>query len=637
MVSSQLQIRVLWCGEGSPIEFEGFSIHSFAFETPLTQSEIEKSDAVVLKVEPHRILSLVEHIRRLGRDIPIFVSANGFSAPDLRQLVNWGKVKFFSREDELFSLLKLEGARESKSSLLRMSREREAMISNLNALVEQKTRSLEESVLEERDRLSREKALTGFADKMAHADQIETLLRAIFDELKKFPDINAFFILTNHKGFFLRGFERGRFIRSRRLNDDFPFQSEGDFRQTLAVSLGRPLGHISSFDLGLAQENFSAHRLLVEHRFRDPSLHDQLVSWCLDRAPLIQLAIDRIIHLEDSVRLTRLWSQAFNSWQDPVAIINKNYELIRSNLPVPMGERAYCHKVLAQRDTPCEGCPLPSTLQDGRGGTVRLRIFDKEYDLFSDCLGEGEYVVHHYYDRTQDIRLYRRLLQAEKMSALGGLAGYIAHELSNPLTGIRSIAQVVLRDGGLDQQTRQDFVEIEKAAARGQGIIAGFLRFSQGEGAPDEVVEADRIVRETLPLLKTLLRRHRTILDLQSEGAFVRVSLQMLQQVIFNLIVNADHAMPDGGSLTIRTRRERGEVIFEVQDTGPGIPEGIRKRVFEPFFTTKPEGHGTGLGLSMAKSIVESFGGQIGFNCPAEGGTCFFIQLPEVPVEGSHS
>jgi len=132
-----------------------------------------------------------------------------------------------------------------------------------------------------------------------------------------------------------------------------------------------------------------------------------------------------------------------------------------------------------------------------------------------------------------------------------------------------------------------------------------------------------------LPMLKSVLRTHRLDLDLQTADKTVLVEPHLMQQVVFNLINNACQAMKDPGRVKISSHARESKIIFTVEDTGPGIPIEIQKRIFEPFFTTKKEGHGTGLGLSMSKSIIEKFQGQIECHNVEGSGACFVITLPQ--------
>jgi signal transduction histidine kinase len=270
-----------------------------------------------------------------------------------------------------------------------------------------------------------------------------------------------------------------------------------------------------------------------------------------------------------------------------------------------------------------EGRPQVGQIQvDGRLFQVH------SYPILVDQGGKATNVVNQYVDITQSRELYLRMLQSEKMGAIGMLAGNIAHELNNPLTGIRSLSQVLLQEVPQEGTLHADLIEIEKASARSQRIIKNLLDFSKDEEQPWEYVSVDEVVEKTLPMLKSALRTHRTEVDLQTLGKTVYIEPHLMQQVVFNLINNACQSMKDAGRLRVATSLENGKVLLEIEDTGVGIPADIKAKVFEPFFTTKKEGQGTGLGLSMSKSIIEQFGGSIEFKSADPVGTLFIIRLP---------
>ena len=242
--------------------------------------------------------------------------------------------------------------------------------------------------------------------------------------------------------------------------------------------------------------------------------------------------------------------------------------------------------------------------------------------------------VQHYVDVTIKNQLKVKSLQNEKMEAIGKLAGNIAHELNNPLTGLRSLAQVLLLSDA-NPQLKEDLVEIEKASERCQRIIKNLLDFSK-EGDGDVVLfSMDEVIEKTFPLLKTSMRIHRYDLNLKTKDFLAKADPHLIQQVFFNLVNNACQAMTQSGLLIIETSiqqiNDKSYICTEVKDTGPGMSAEIQNRIFEPFFTTKAEGVGTGLGLSISKSIVEKFNGFLKLRSEVGQGTSFYIYLPGVP------
>jgi signal transduction histidine kinase len=237
--------------------------------------------------------------------------------------------------------------------------------------------------------------------------------------------------------------------------------------------------------------------------------------------------------------------------------------------------------------------------------------------------------VHQYIDETKSKELYLRLVQNEKLSAIGLLAGNLAHELNNPLTGIRSIAQVLSAEVE-DLQLQQDLQQIQEAAHRSQAIIHNLMEFSSKKTNPIAHVALDELVEKTVVFLKTALRQHDYRIDLDARSSHIKVDPLMMSQVVFNIINNACQAMKTKGVLKIKTWRDQNHVYFQVEDAGEGIAKENLSKIFEPFFTTKKEGQGTGLGLSLAKKIIEEYGGEISVTSTLGAGAQFTVKLPSV-------
>ncbi|MBI3790754.1 MAG: PAS domain S-box protein [Gemmatimonadetes bacterium] len=227
--------------------------------------------------------------------------------------------------------------------------------------------------------------------------------------------------------------------------------------------------------------------------------------------------------------------------------------------------------------------------------------------------------------------------QAQKMEAVGRLAGGVAHDFNNLLTVILSGCDV-LREMATDEAQRGLLVEVERAAQRAAELTRQLLAFSRQQVLAPRVVRLDEIVRNMESLLRRLLGADIELAVASAPGLHrCQVDPAQIEQVILNLAVNARDAMPDGGRLTIETRnvtldeayvrdhpdaRPGDHVQLTVSDTGTGMSSGVQARLFEPFFTTKPEGRGTGLGLSTVYGIVQQSGGTIWvYSEPGQGST----------------
>jgi two-component system, NtrC family, sensor kinase len=239
---------------------------------------------------------------------------------------------------------------------------------------------------------------------------------------------------------------------------------------------------------------------------------------------------------------------------------------------------------------------------------------------------------------TDERRIAEQLRQSEKLAALGELVAGVAHELNNPLAGISAFAQLLLEEE-LNADQRESARLIKREADRAVGVIRDLLLFSRKAGPSTMPVDINGLVQLTLRLRAYSLRSSGVQVETHLDLDLPEVSGddQKLQQVILNLIVNAEYAMRRTSTkrLIIRTAREGDNVVTEVIDTGAGMSEETLQRVFEPFFTTKPAGEGTGLGLSVSYGIVEAHGGTITVESVQGRGTAFRILLPVAKEYGT--
>jgi hypothetical protein len=233
-------------------------------------------------------------------------------------------------------------------------------------------------------------------------------------------------------------------------------------------------------------------------------------------------------------------------------------------------------------------------------------------------------------DVTARVRLEEQLQHAEKMASVGLLAAGVAHEVNTPLAGISSYTQLLR--GQLDEaDPRQQVLEkIEKQSFRAAKIINGLLNFSRSSGTEFERVDVNRVLLDVLSLVEHQLEgsKIRVRRELAPQVPPIRGNENRIQQVFFNLILNARDAMPSGGWLTLHTYADADTVVVEVKDTGHGIRREHIRRIYDPFFTTKGIGRGTGLGLSVSYGIVQEHGGAIFVESSPGQGTTFQVALP---------
>jgi CheY-like chemotaxis protein len=210
----------------------------------------------------------------------------------------------------------------------------------------------------------------------------------------------------------------------------------------------------------------------------------------------------------------------------------------------------------------------------------------------------------------------------------------VAHELNNPLATILACAER-LTDRRLDEATRRDLGAIHNAAERAARIVRNLQMFVRKRHTTRTTVDLNQVVRETLALRAYEQRAANVTIseDLAAELPPVFVDPHQIQQIVLNLAINAEQAMLEAngrGTLLLRSWHdlERGAVLLEVRDDGPGVPEEMQGRVFDPFFTTKSVGKGTGLGLTVAYAIAQEHGGRITVSSPDTGGASFVLELP---------
>ncbi|MDR7563037.1 MAG: ATP-binding protein [Armatimonadota bacterium] len=241
-------------------------------------------------------------------------------------------------------------------------------------------------------------------------------------------------------------------------------------------------------------------------------------------------------------------------------------------------------------------------------------------------------------ERTQQLeQTQARLVQSEKLAAIGQLVAGVAHELNNPLTSVLGYAQL-LEAGELEgEDARRALGIVLQEADRARRIVQNLLTFARQQARERGPVDVNAALEQTVALRRYELERAGVefALDLACDLPPIEGDVYQLQQVFLNLINNAAQAFAGGrGRIEIRTVHREGRVVVEVADTGPGIPPEHLHRIFDPFFTTKDVGQGTGLGLSISYGIVRDHGGEIYAENRPEGGARFVIELPVAAPSG---
>ncbi|HEX5037691.1 MAG TPA: ATP-binding protein [bacterium] len=345
-----------------------------------------------------------------------------------------------------------------------------------------------------------------------------------------------------------------------------------------------------------------------------------------------------------------LWESTFDAIRDPVLLIGRDYRIARANVaaaersgrPIRSLVGGRCYEVFAGRKAICPHCPLEETLRSGLPKVVEIDGMMEDGDFIVNSYplkkgrskppsSEGPLAVHHYRDVTEEKRLQRKLIQSEKMAAIGMLAGGVAHEINNPLAGILAFAQL-LKNELNNPEAQGDLNEIEQAAKRCKKIVEDLLMFARPHGETElkefSLVDA---LDQILPLAKLNLKHRNVSMTTEYEAGLppVKGNSARLQQVFLNLINNAAQSMEKGGDVGVRIfpGAKGSQAVVEVRDQGCGIRKEDMAKIFDPFYTTKGR-EGTGLGLSICYSIISDHAGKLEVESEPGVGSVFRVILP---------
>ncbi|MGZ3661452.1 MAG: ATP-binding protein [Bdellovibrionota bacterium] len=356
----------------------------------------------------------------------------------------------------------------------------------------------------------------------------------------------------------------------------------------------------------------------------------------------LALALEKVAMLRAIGQASKEWRSTFDGISEPLTVIDRNYTIVKANkafarlvdhdIKKLKGRR--CYALLANRRQPCVSCPVGLSFQPQVGTRIQLQGKTKRDLLvwsYGIRTGLDSYHFQFYRNVSKETALASTLIQSEKMAALGKLVGAVAHEINNPLAGILATSQLLLEEAkgaaGVDASVLEDVEEIRSAAWRSKKIIDDLLGFTS-EAKEQEEANLLSAVHSALAFAKSAMRE--ISVKVHSDKAVPKafVSVNSLQQVLFNLITNAAQAMNGKGALEINIAKEESGYRIDVRDNGPGIPAEKLAHVFDPFYTSKQEGMGTGLGLSIVRSLIHKMGARIEVSSVVGKGTEFRIFLP---------
>lgn len=376
---------------------------------------------------------------------------------------------------------------------------------------------------------------------------------------------------------------------------------------------------------------------------------------------------------EEELRAAEVrFSRFFNDTPFAIATLDREGRIVRTNAPFgrifkwsgeakslelqPLralideaGREKLARAISAATAQRSEVEPVDATLSAEGDHAVRLYISASEVSA-----GSPEQVNVYALDMTDQRKLEAQFAQSQKMQAVGQLAGGVAHDFNNLLTAIIGFSDLLLLKHKPGDPSFNELMQIKQNANRAAGLTRQLLAFSRRQTLRPQVLELPLIVDDLTVLLKRMIGEKNTLSVDHGRNIWpVRADVVQLEQVIINLVVNARDAMPNGGSITIRTSNvveadaaalkfegmvPADYVLIDVQDTGTGMSPEVLQKIFEPFFTTKELGKGTGLGLSTVYGIVKQTEGYIYPVSTVGVGTTFKIFLPRyVPTAEEES
>uniref|UniRef100_A0A7V4G9D6 histidine kinase n=1 Tax=Desulfobacca acetoxidans TaxID=60893 RepID=A0A7V4G9D6_9BACT len=348
-----------------------------------------------------------------------------------------------------------------------------------------------------------------------------------------------------------------------------------------------------------------------------------------------------------------------NGIEDHMMVIDLDYRVLEVNraLLEMVGLKReevvgkHCYEVSHHLNEPCtipdHPCPLKDAVASGKAASATHIHFDKDgrehyyhvvcHPLFDED-GRVRQVVDLSRDITQEIVARTKLLHDDKMTSLGKLSASVVHEINNPLTGILNLVKLMRRMFQQEPPSPEDLPKIQNyldiiynETSRVSKTVSNLLAFSRRTKPELEPLNLNDILEETLLLTEYQMRLQgiRVVRRFSPDLALVLADRGQMKQAFLNMILNAQDAMPQGGTLTLETRNTRwGAVRVKISDTGVGIPKDYFSQIFEPFFTTKKAGAGVGLGLSVVYGIIRDHKGSIKVDSVVGRGSTFSIFLP---------
>ena len=458
-----------------------------------------------------------------------------------------------------------------------------------------------------------------FCEKMATVFEVKDFLLSLYAYIPKKFKISeiALFYESPQLGLRRAYVNRSRFYESvakkpwPKIHQSCPGSLELSFY--LAEELGRPFS--KSLMIPLFHSKRSEPALLVVETGQWRKSFQALIEFFELRRPLIHIAFNRVLMNAYFERVSYLWSQLFECWGEPLAVL-QNFKAVRWN------------------DSFKEDITLPFVFphpqKEKSWIETKNKIYQAHYYPISKMETSIPTGILYCQDMTKHFRLREELFQSEKMASLCNLGKNMAHQLNNPLTGIQSMAQILLKNS-IMSNFKEEWAEVEKAARRSQKIIDSLLSFSQ-TGGQATACDLNQVVADTLPLLKNMTQGLEMKVDFCQQDIKVQGDFALLKQVVYNLVLNSCQALKQDKQKALPRiqisiyQNLKDQACLKIQDNGPGIASQNLKKIFQPFWTNKDKG--TGWGLGIVQQFVQKFHGEILVSSKEKELTCFTVLLP---------
>ncbi len=456
---------------------------------------------------------------------------------------------------------------------------------------------------------------------------LDELFKYLWSEIRKYEKLNQL-------GFYLNRTENpqdcylfqysNNFYSVKKINFEFNV-TDKEISHLLANINMRPTGQIMSWTTQSSQAKF---RLYVESTQSQQKQMDQFMIQSID---LISLIVTRWLAEQDEKKVLNKWQEIFQSYQDPIHVIDQNFNIIHSNYS-EKSQNLKCYEFLAERNSTCENCPVINYNAEALNQDLQMNIKDENYSVSVAPfdLNGFTYFLNFYKNKTQENILKSEFIQSEKMLTIGHLANHLAHELNNPLTGLKMSNELLIQELSTQNNNNasilSDLSEISKAVNRSEFIIQDLMDFRSDKMNQMQSLDFSIAVKKTMTLLKSVIRNHSMFIDLKMTIIYAHPIY--LQQVIFNLIKNAAEIMSNPGTIKIyQMSIDQKSVQICFEDSGPGLNEKVRNNIFKPFFTTKKEGEGTGLGLYLCFHLMKKMNSELIYDSSFKSGARFILKL----------